>query len=89
MTELDRLKVLSALKLGYGKLTAKNTTEKEFENIEQAIEIVKKLTIPVVSQRSELLLDFVSDLDEIKWLDIQMGYKEKVVSEYLKSNNCG
>lgn len=56
MTELDKLKILSALKLGYGKLTAKNTTEKEFENIEQAIEIVKKLTIPVVVGQSEQLV---------------------------------
>jgi hypothetical protein len=43
MTELQRLKVLSALKLGYSKLTAKNTTEKEFNNIEEAINIIEQL----------------------------------------------
>ena len=47
-TELERLKVLSALKLGYGKLTARNTTESEFKNIEDAIELVKNCSIPVV-----------------------------------------
>lgn len=47
-TELERLKVLSALKLSYGKLTAKNTSEAEFKNIEDAIEIVKNCSIPVV-----------------------------------------
>ena len=52
-TELERLKVLSALKLGYGKLTAKNTTEAEFKNIEDAIEIVKNCSIPAVVGQSE------------------------------------
>lgn len=56
-TELERLKVLSALKLGYGKLTAKNTTELEFKNIEDAIEIVKNCSIPDVVGRSEQLCD--------------------------------
>ena len=41
MTELQRLKILSALELGYGKLTARDTTEAEFKNIEEAIELVK------------------------------------------------
>jgi ribosomal protein L37AE/L43A len=41
MTELERLKVLSALKLGYGKLTARNTKEAEFKNIEDAIKIIE------------------------------------------------
>jgi hypothetical protein len=54
-TELERLKVLSALKLGYGKLTAKNTTEAEFKNIEDAIEIVKNCSIPDVAGQSEQL----------------------------------
>lgn len=54
-TELERLKVLSALKLGYGKLTAKNTSEAEFKNIEDAIEIVKNCYTPdVISSESEL-----------------------------------
>ena len=52
-TELERLKVLSALKLGYGKLTARNTSEAEFKNIEDAIEIVKNCSIPDVVGRSE------------------------------------
>ena len=50
-TELERFKVLSALKLGYGKLTAKNTSEAEFKNIEDAIEIVKNCHIPDVAQK--------------------------------------
>ena len=48
----------------------------------------KQLRIGVVSQQRELLLDFVSDLDDDKWFDIKMGYKENVVHEYLKSKNC-
>ena len=35
-TELERLKVLNALKLGYRKLTTKNASEAEFKNIEEA-----------------------------------------------------
>ena len=42
MTKLEKLKVLSALKLGYGKLTAKNTSESEFKNIEDSINIFEK-----------------------------------------------
>ena len=55
-TELERLKVLSALKLGYGKLTAKNTSEAEFKNIEDAIEIVQNCSTPDVAGQSEQLV---------------------------------
>lgn len=70
MTELEKVKVLSALNLGYGKLTAKNTTEKEFENIEQAIEIVKKLIISgVMFSEAELNAKLKQQKEDIRqWL---------------------
>ena len=50
ITEGQRQKVLKALRDSYAKLTAEQTTEKEFENIIEAMEIVKKLTITDVSK---------------------------------------
>lgn len=54
ITEEQRQKILKALRDSYANLTAEYTTEKEFENIIEAMEIVKNLIIPIVSQRSEL-----------------------------------
>ena len=72
----------------------KNNKGKPFFRFETMIEFAemysrKQLHIHNVSQPREQLLDFVSDLDDDKWLNIKMGYKENVVHEYLKSNNCG
>jgi hypothetical protein len=57
ITEEQRQKILKALRYSYANLTAERTTEKEFENIIEAMEIVKNLIIPIVSQRSELFAD--------------------------------
>ena len=57
ITEEQRQKILKALRDSYANLTAERTTEKEFENIIEAMEIVKNLIIPIVSQRSELFAD--------------------------------
>lgn len=99
-TELERLKVLSALKLGYGKLTAKNTTEAEFKNIEDAIEIVKNCSIPDVSGQSELpqlqknamngLIDRAKAEQERKREDrrlIEQVANEKKLSEIILSTD--
>jgi hypothetical protein len=48
ITEEQRQKVLKALRDSYANLTAEHTTEKEFENIIEAMEIVKNLIIPIV-----------------------------------------
>ena len=73
MTELEKLKVLSALQLGYGKLTARNTTEAEFKNIEEAIEIVKNFYITDVVEQSELLVCEICELNKVEnegdWCD--------------------
>lgn len=45
ITKEEKQKVLKALRDSYANLTAEYTTEKEFENIIEAIEIVKKLTL--------------------------------------------
>lgn len=48
ITEEQRQKVLKALRDSYANLTVEHTTEKEFENIIEATEIVKNLIIPNV-----------------------------------------
>ena len=52
ITEEQRQKILKALRDSYANLTAEHTTEKEFENIIEAMEIVKNLIIPIVSTRT-------------------------------------
>lgn len=52
ITKEEKQKVLKALRDSYANLTAEYTTEKEFENIIEAMEIVKKLTLTDVVSTS-------------------------------------
>ena len=56
--------------------------------MERYAELVKNCSTTAVSKQREILLDFISDLDDDKWFNIKLGYKENLVDEYLKSNNC-
>ena len=52
-----------------------------------AKEIVKKLTIPNVSQQSELLLAFFDLADELP-MGLSHYDREKIVEEFLANNGC-
>lgn len=85
ITEEQRQKVLKALRDSYANLTAEHTTEKEFENIIEAMEIVKNLIIPIVSQRSELLKgDYRQTF--IDWKNKYFAYKPKTY-DYKSKNS--
>ena len=51
-------------------------------------EQVKKLTIPVVTQQSELLIDFAQSMEAYAIHTSEIELKEGV-AKYLKSINCG
>lgn len=46
ITEKQRLIILKALRDSYANLTAENMTEKEFDNLTNAMTIVKNCSIP-------------------------------------------
>jgi hypothetical protein len=48
----------------------------------------KQLTIPVVTQRSKLLIDFAQSMEAYAIHTSEIGLKEGV-AKYLKSINCG
>ena len=53
-------------------------------------ELIKQLTIPVVSQQRELLKFFSAQLSENLDIDVGMNYiTEEDIEECLKNFNCG
>ena len=85
ITEEQRQKVLKALRDSYANLTAERTTEKEFENIIEAMEIVKNLTITDVSQQRELLIALLKYYEN-KPLTIGLEEPELLVDKFLAIN---
>jgi hypothetical protein len=55
ITEEQRLIILKALRDSYANLTAENMTEKEFDNLTNAMTIVKNCSISDVVGQSEQL----------------------------------
>ena len=51
-----------------------------------AMDLVKKLTIPVVSQQRELLTDFINN---VSTYDFECEYTDTIVNNYLDKVNCG
>jgi ABC-type uncharacterized transport system substrate-binding protein len=77
--------VLGILEDVYGWNDTNELTEMQAELVNDVISVVKKLTIPVVSQRSELLLAYHRYLTE----ELSLDLNEIWVDEHLKANNCG
>lgn len=66
------------IRIGYG-------FGKNYDRLEAQ---VKKLTIPVVSQPSEQLINFGKYL-ESKYGNISKGGVQRYIREFIKLNNCG
>lgn len=80
ITEEQKQKVLKALRDSYANLTAEHTTEKEFENIIEAMEIVKNLIIPIVSTRT---FRFSGMRDGEKFVkEIQAPDRESAIADF-------
>ena len=81
ITEGQKQKVLKALRDSYANLTAEHTTEKEFENIIEAMEIVKNLIIPVVSGSALL--------SKAKQMQLEQQHKIDSYTEYYTESEIG
>ena len=58
-----------------------------YEYNKQYIEL-NKLSIQLVSQRSELLIDYMKWFDDNSYMYYEVSNKE-MIDEYIKSINCG
>ena len=90
MTELE--KIIERFERGYtatlyGTVDLANF-QKEYDFME-LIHIVKKLTIPNVSQQRELLSFFLSKINKDAIDLYKQGKEQIVIDHFLKNNNCG
>jgi len=62
----------------------------EFESaLAKAETEIKQLTIPVVSQQSELLKAFLSELEEVKSDGATITDEDAFIAQFIKAFNCG
>jgi hypothetical protein len=73
ITEEQRLIILKALRDSYANLTAENMTEKEFDNLTNAMTIVKNCSIPNVVKSLPTKQDVISE-------------GEKQINDWLEEN---
>ena len=57
--------------------------------IDKAFERGKKLHLPDVSQQSELLKAFLSELEEVKSDEATITDEDAFIEQFLKAFNCG